>query len=378
LRKGVRSCELARQEGEPIDLSNAPSARPALDALTSLRFFAAMYVLILHSGSTAIRQAVNLPAPLVNFLKNGWSGVSLFFVLSGFILVYAYRGRLKTSAEVKSFFVARFARIYPVYLLAMILSIPIGMSAYTGPALPQFVCLQSWNFLWGGSLVANWNMPAWTISVELFFYVTFPFVFWTIRTWKLPALCAFIAVLAVLIFLVNPNSAGETPAPILLKLPVVVQRWFEFLLGMCLGLIYLQWRAPDALRYAPHVSIAATLAILCSTSDWIVASWAIYGYAAVIFTIATCMRDGLLKRFLTTEWLYFLGGASYALYITQTPVRFLIGLATDGTVFSTPARLAYIPLMILWSCLLFKYVEEPCRRYINGLGAPRKVAPRNA
>lgn len=358
----------------------AQNPRPTMDALTSLRFFAAMYVLILHSGTSAARKAVDLPVFVSNFLGNGWSGVSLFFVLSGFILVYAYQKRLESAADVKTFFIARFARIYPVYFLAMLISIPIGLSTYMGIWWPQFLCLQTWDFMFppGEGGPANWNMTAWTISVELFFYLTFPFSFWLMRNLSIAPLCLLIVALVLLIYFTNASYVGTHIKPPLDIFAIVVKHWFEFLLGMCLGLIYLQWRAPDWLWWTPYAVIVVTILVLGSTDDPFVARWATYCYGALIFTIAACMRDGVLKRLLTTEWLYFLGGASYALYITQTPVRYLIGLATDGTVFSTPARLAYIPFMILWSCLLFKFVEEPCRRYINGLGARRKLAPRNA
>src|ERR1700730_18186865 len=92
------------------------SKRPSLDALTGVRFFAAFAVFMFHYGASFSEQ-IGVPKPLTTFLHNGYYGVSMFFVLSGFIMTYTYIGRLSTKIELYDFAVARIARIYPVYLL---------------------------------------------------------------------------------------------------------------------------------------------------------------------------------------------------------------------------------------------------------------------
>ena len=84
--------------------------RPRLPALTSLRFFAALHVVIFHLYSIHVTEG---PAWYRNLSSLGYVGVSLFFVLSGFILVYTYAGRAWTAV---TFWQARIARIYPAYL----------------------------------------------------------------------------------------------------------------------------------------------------------------------------------------------------------------------------------------------------------------------
>lgn len=91
--------------------------RPHLPALTSVRFLAALYVLVVHFG----RHLFN-GTPLADFAYMGSSGVSMFFVLSGFILTYTYEGRPTRPGR---FWWARFARIWPVYLLSLALSLDI-------------------------------------------------------------------------------------------------------------------------------------------------------------------------------------------------------------------------------------------------------------
>src|SRR5450631_1040491 len=68
-------------------------ARKQIGALTGLRFFAATYVFVFHFGA-GFAQRSRVPDPIITFLRNGFLGVSIFFVLSGFILTYTYKQRV--------------------------------------------------------------------------------------------------------------------------------------------------------------------------------------------------------------------------------------------------------------------------------------------
>lgn len=104
--------------------------------LTSLRFFAALAVLLFHSGSSALISTGLVPAPVANFLRNGDLGVSFFFILSGFILTFVYYGKLGSGRRLMSYARARFARIYPVYALALVLMLPFVTVTSLGKDLP--------------------------------------------------------------------------------------------------------------------------------------------------------------------------------------------------------------------------------------------------
>jgi peptidoglycan/LPS O-acetylase OafA/YrhL len=88
---------------------NLDDARPRLPALTSLRFFAALHVVCFHFLAFKI---VSGERWLGQISSIGYVGVSFFFVLSGFILVYTYAGR---DIPARDFWRARFARIYPAF-----------------------------------------------------------------------------------------------------------------------------------------------------------------------------------------------------------------------------------------------------------------------
>src|SRR5579863_596949 len=98
------------------------SKRPPLQALTGVRFLAAFYVVLFHSLPW-LRNKYQVPETLQIFLGNGYLAVSLFFILSGFILAYTYEGQIEGSRNLFRFWQARFARIYPVYFLSLLLCI---------------------------------------------------------------------------------------------------------------------------------------------------------------------------------------------------------------------------------------------------------------
>jgi peptidoglycan/LPS O-acetylase OafA/YrhL len=82
--------------------------------LTGLRVFAAFAVYMSH-----VRVPISAPNWLHAIGQNGSAGVTFFFVLSGFVLTLNYHDRLRTRRQLWSYAVARFARIYPVYLVVI-------------------------------------------------------------------------------------------------------------------------------------------------------------------------------------------------------------------------------------------------------------------
>jgi peptidoglycan/LPS O-acetylase OafA/YrhL len=161
-----------------------------LRPLTSIRFLFALLVVVFH-GQDTLEQGGFESWPLViqAVVSHGYVGVSFFFVLSGFILCYSYGSKLNKLRDSGEFWGARFARIYPAYLLAFAIVLPIGlyatlMNGESGLALLtaglQLTLVQSWV----PYTALQWNAPAWSLSVEAFFYVLFPFLFLKLKRWS--------------------------------------------------------------------------------------------------------------------------------------------------------------------------------------------------
>src|SRR5271170_3660833 len=163
-----------------LGMANSSVVRPTLKALTTLRFLAALHVVLFHMRVIGILPGG--PWGYQNFASIGYIGVNLFFVLSGFILVYTYANSAVTPWR---FWQARFARIYPAYLLSLVVSAPFFFFSLRHLDIPflawskQHVaaaCILTVSLLqsWFPQAALTWNAVCWTLSVEAFFYLAFP------------------------------------------------------------------------------------------------------------------------------------------------------------------------------------------------------------
>jgi len=150
--------------------------KPArLDALTGLRCFAALNIVFFHFSNP------DWFGPLSPVVNAGYLSVSFFIMLSGFVLAYNYAGRAREGKlDRVRFWKARLTRLYPVYLLSLVLGYQTYFaerSAHTphmfwlGTILTPLL-LQGWI----PELATFWNTPAWTMSAEAAYYVIFPWI----------------------------------------------------------------------------------------------------------------------------------------------------------------------------------------------------------
>lgn len=147
--------------------------RPVLPALTGLRAFTATNIVFFHFWNPAWF------GPLAPMMDNGYVGVNFFFLLSGFILAYNYADRQAAGQfSHRQFWQTRFSRLYPVYLLGLLISFPILELEWRYRTHAQFfqglglttIMQQGWS----PDLATFWNTPAWTLSCEVAFYLMFP------------------------------------------------------------------------------------------------------------------------------------------------------------------------------------------------------------
>jgi peptidoglycan/LPS O-acetylase OafA/YrhL len=389
-----------------------PSRRPQLDALTSVRFFAALHVVLYHSQSIL---ASFLPGPrwLHNVIESGPVSVGLFFVLSGFILAYTHlgppeEGRLRR----RPFWVARFARVYPVYFLGLVVAAPLAVRGFLrGGATPVWFAAVLANVLelvqaWSPQFALAWNAPGWSLSAEAFFYLLFPFVapkLWPLRgRGLLLALLVFwgLAQVAPALYALAPPGGwlgGRGPPPAFWTaamngLPYVrwetpwyaliqynpLTRLPEFLFGVALGRLYLLHdapaRYPAAWSLAAAGAAAALLAVLAGASAALRHSLFFHNglltplYGVLVYGLARSRRTALSGA-LSLRPLVVLGEASYALYILHVP---LLDILTEigrhlpsGSVPALPFFAAYLGAALLASLVVLRRVEEPARRLLR-------------
>jgi len=351
--------------------------RPDLGALTGVRFLAAFWVLLAHAGA-AFSERSGLPAPLSTFLYHGTMGVFVFFTLSGFILFYNYQGRVNTRADFYPFLAARIARLYPVYLLALVAWGFVLLRLPEPHELLVIPMLQSWVPA-GSPGGYSWLPPAWSLSVEFFFYLCFPLLLLAFRRERRRSTlwCAAAALLIAIVALRTPVAhpdldTGRFERVVLL--PVLALP--DFLLGMVLGALFLSRKRTDpqsvSSDWTTLAAIVPCFCILTATKNLFAVSFAVaFASACGIYRLAD--GKGILTGLLRSRTGVLLGGASYSVYLLQAPIREFCRRFL-GPVHAGLDAAVSPPLIIAISCLVFLFYEQPMRVFLRGLLNRRKRA----
>jgi peptidoglycan/LPS O-acetylase OafA/YrhL len=358
--------------------------KETLPALTGLRCFAALNIVFFHFGNP---RWFGIFAPIVD---NGYTSVSFFLLMSGYILAYNYADRA-AAGELKTgkFWLARFSRLYPVYVFALILSLGMLAQEWYARSHQQFalgavltpLLLQAWY----PNLATFWNTPAWTMCTEAFFYLIFPVVI----LWK------------------RPKRVGPL-------LGLMAALW---VLGMVLPSLYM-WLHPDgdlhpgrytdgfwmrALKFSPPPHVPSFLfGIALADLDGLIPraglrrlALGLAGMGGLYLILYygdrmpyPLMHDGLLMplfalailglagqnliaRFFGLLPFRAIGRASYCLYILHFN---LWNLIHDSHILDKLHVARFDPwlsyfLLVSGAILVMLSVERPCQRWIRGWGA---------
>jgi len=135
---------------------------------------------------------------LYPIIDNAYVFVGFFFLISGFILTYNYGDRAHVLPP-RHFYIARFARIYPLYALTLAISLPLLYEEWKARSHQEFFAgllltpfsLQGWI----PSIATFWNTVGWTVSAEVALYLAFPYILRVaarsrIWFWSVPRLVA--------------------------------------------------------------------------------------------------------------------------------------------------------------------------------------------
>ncbi len=360
--------------------------------LTSLRFLAALWVVLFHHGREFL---IPTAAPARDLQKVGYAGVSLFFLLSGFVLAYNYLDRAD-AGELRrgAFWRARLARVYPLYLLCLVATGPSLLVSDPGGTALRLGLLQAWH----PSLVGAWNLPGWSLSAEAFFYLLFPFALpLAARLPRRALLPSFLALVllallppATFLLLREPGLKtavnSTTPMTAFLKYNPLV-RLPDFLAGVVLGAAYLRLSLGTRLAARPWLRRGILSAGLVSVwalvearphVPWELLHNGLFLVPFGLLLVALSPGEGTLARLTGYRLPVFLGEASYAVYLFHTPFHDWLKAALSGTGVSLDAKTffpIYLLTLLALASLLHLLVERPARRWIrSGVRPPRWLA----
>ena len=347
-----------------------------INQLTFTRFFAAMMVVVYHSGANVLPLTL---FPLNRLVSNsGFTAVTYFFVLSGFIMAYAYY-RPGERFRFGTYWQARIARIYPVFLFSLVITLWYYRDIFVkllGPKLLANIFLVQ---AWIPKYSLSFNFPAWSLSVEMFFYLLFPFLalfahhlrprtlIWiSIGFW----LCSQIIHMTLLTLYMPKEQFTLLYNPAL--------HLNAFLLGMAGGIWYLS-EAPR-LQISQKVNLTLLLGALGAVILLMMAD-AMYpdqlyfvdsGIFAPLFLIiilTISLDQTKLSELFRRPTFVLLGDASYSVYILHIPVRWMMEqyVRNSHPIFSNDYIYFYLYFfaVIGISILAFKWIEAPSRQFLR-------------
>ncbi|MEZ9324216.1 acyltransferase family protein [Vibrio cyclitrophicus] len=292
-----------------------------IEQLTGLRFFAALLVFVSHikwSDSLDIYQKI---------FKEGYVGVSFFFILSGFVLSLSYKEKIATGLiSLKRYFFLRFARLTPLHF-ATCLPFVI-FSLYKGDLnvvklLLNISYLQS--FIPHSEVYFSFNAPSWSLSNEMFFYICFfPLAMVTLRNLLVKTtFLFFVVVLSALVVTMTLKEdvllGGASFAHWLFYI-FPGFRVLEFLVGM---ILYEVWKRGVRLKviFIPISYLVLLVSMYFASEVPEAYRMSLYYLpASVLLLFSHLTDDGIVNRFYSTKLMVLLGNASFAFYLIHQPL----------------------------------------------------------
>ncbi|MGX1546921.1 acyltransferase family protein, partial [Streptomyces adustus] len=349
----------------PSAAADAASAAraPSLPSLTGLRWVAALLVYGLHVRNAGYFGGTGGRIMTWGFGPGG-SGVSFFFVLSGFVLMWSARPADRAFA----FWRRRIARVYPVHLVTATLALLMAyLGMFTMPTprqgLANLLLVHSWWRPWWQTL----DPVSWSLACEAFFYALFPALAFVLRRLgaRGSAAVAGVSMLAVLALTAcDPHTwLGEQ----LYSLPAA--RLPEFVLGAAVARTVLlgRWRGPG-LEASLALTIIGYFLVPQVTSGHPATACTLLGFALLIPAAAVADLRGLPSLWRHRR-LVRLGEISFAFYMVHLlVVRAVRGLVGTNPRFGVTEGLAVtagvfaVSLGLAW--LLYEAVERPARRLL--------------
>lgn len=338
-------------------------------------------------------------------------GVGFFFLLSGFILSYTYYYR-GSRVDIGKFWGARFARVYPIYVVGLLIAAPLVLLSLfqrlepadaIGTAAIGGVLATSLLQAWHPVFATLWNGPGWSLSVEAFFYAIFPLVV-PVMGWLNGRKLLWLAIGLYFLGLIVPMTVSFVPPSGFESVYAVdspeglwasvfkfnpLFHLHTFLIGAILGVIHTRSAGSDRLDtlrtwpswWSPFaiVLLFAACGFASQFTPYLLFHNGILTVLNAGLILGLCTTRGGVLRLLDHRFMVALGEASYAIYIVHKPVANWFEVV-DNRLFhwreDQPLLLfgIYLCVVLVLSRGLYSYIEEPARRSIrNWISSRRRL-----
>ncbi len=398
---------LAPTREQAPDVVKPPPGNPRFPLFDSLRGLAALAIVLTHVG---LGSGANYNAAYGALLARLDVGVTLFFVLSGFLLYrpfVAARIEDRPAPRLRDYARRRVLRIVPAYWLALtVLAIWPGLT-FTGPRWVYYGFLQNYDFLW----VLGGIGQAWSLAVEASFYVLLPF--YALALGALTRRFAPRRTLAVEMTVLGALSVGSlvlrwyihhtSHSQVLLF--TILCTFFWFALGMGLAVASAAWHGRESrpgviglVERAPSLWWGAALGLfavmswgyglprgLSGTTSGVqyLGEHLTYGAVAFLLVLPAVWGDrlgGLPRRFLRLRAMAWLGLVSYGLFLWHGRwTQYFIEKGAGGWLPQIGSGFVVMLACVL-ACSLatagasYYLVERPILRYKDGFRRRRPAS----
>lgn len=346
--------------------STAAVATRRLDSLTGVRAIAALLVFGYH--------AINyMPDGELSVFGAGMAGVSLFYILSGFVMAWIHRAD-DTPAR---FYRRRIARIYPAYAVAVVVALTVAVATddFAVTDLAAFTLLQAW--VPDPSIYYAASPVFWSLSCEAFFYLVFPLVADRIARMRTASLWALVGIAAAAVIgigiLASPFIDNGFVRWAVYIFPVT--RSLEFFVGVGLGFLFARgFRLKGISPYVvAAVALLATAAAAYAPHGMRIAAITLIPFGLLVIALGTGDTAGRATVF-GSRWMVALGVWSYCFYLLHGMIQgwsikavgFIDGPDWVGLLLSLPAA-------IIAAWLLHVLVEKPGERRLRPKGSGRRI-----
>jgi len=345
-----------------------------IKSLTSFRFFFALMVFFHHLEFLSFTHVQWLKTLYLNVFKEGYIGVSFFFILSGFIMQYSYGEKiLNKKISYSKFMTLRFFRIYPMHYITLLIFIPLIIVKVNDSNIYEWIKMLFFNSTLTQSFhpqfyyYFSFNTPSWSLSNEMFFYACFPFLVMLNKHKHFITILSLL--LTALIFILIYNSQNPYNHWFFYVFPIT--RLADFILGIMLYEFYLK------LKKTPLQSFNFTIFEIASIAVFVLFfifhdtvkqeyRYSIYYWIPTLLLILVfAIEKGVLSQILSKKIFEFLGEISFSFYLWHVLVLryFEYCNVSISNVF------VYIFLLltvtIILSSLSFLFIETPINNYIK-------------